>query len=78
MNTARPGSSVHGLLQARKLEWVAILFSRGSSQPRDQTWVSCIAGKFFTVWATSEDPLPNKDMLFIIILLSWITKNIDT
>ena len=49
MNTARPGSSVHGLLQARKLEWVAILFSRGSSQPRDQTWVSCIAGKFFTV-----------------------------
>ena len=44
-----PGSSVHGILQARILEWVAIPFSRGSSQPRDQTWVSCIAGRFFTV-----------------------------
>ena len=47
-----PGSSVHGILQARRLEWVAIPFSRGSSQPRDQTHVSCIAGRFFTVWAT--------------------------
>ena len=37
-----PGSSVHGILQARILEWVAISFSRGSSQPRDQAWVSCI------------------------------------
>ena len=42
------GSSVHGLLQARILEWVVIPFSRGSSQPRDQTRVSCIAGRFFT------------------------------
>jgi len=39
-----PGSSVHGILQARILEWVAIPFSRGSSRPRDQTPVSCIAG----------------------------------
>ena len=46
-----PGSSVHGILQARILEWVAILFSRGSSQPRDWTHDSCIAGGFFTVWA---------------------------
>ena len=38
-----PGSSVHGMLQARILEWVAIPFSRGSSQPQDWTWVSCIA-----------------------------------
>ena len=44
--------SVHGISQARILEWVAIPFSRGSSQPRDQTWVTCIAGRFFTVWAT--------------------------
>ena len=44
-----PGSSVHGLLQARTLEWVAIPFSRVSPLPRDQTWVSCIAGRFFTV-----------------------------
>jgi len=46
--------SVYGMLQARILEWVAISFSRGSSQPRDQTWVSLIAGRFFTVWATRE------------------------
>jgi len=44
-----PGSSVHGILQARILEWVAMPFSRGSSQPRDQTQVSCIAGRFFTM-----------------------------
>ena len=37
-----PGSSVHGVLQARILEWIAISFSRGSSQPRDQTWMSCM------------------------------------
>ena len=47
-----PGSSVHGTLQARILEWIAIPFSRGSSWPRDQTWVSCIADGFFTIWAT--------------------------
>ena len=47
-----PMSSVHGILQARILEWVAISFSRGSSQPRDWTWVSCIAGRIFTDWAT--------------------------
>ena len=44
----------HGILQARILEWVAIPFSRGSSRPRDQTQVSCIAGRFFTDWATRE------------------------
>ena len=44
-----PGCSVHGSLQARILEWVAIPFSRGSSQPRDQTHVSCIAGRFYSV-----------------------------
>jgi len=45
-------SSVHEILQARIVEWVAIPFSRGSSQPRDQTHVSLIAGRFFTIWAT--------------------------
>ena len=45
---------VHGILQARILEWVAFPFSRGSSQPRDQTQVSHIAGGFFTSWATRE------------------------
>ena len=48
------GSSVHGILQARILEWVAICFSRGSSWPRDWTWVSCITGRFFTNWTTRE------------------------
>ena len=47
-------SSVHGILQARILEWDAISFSRGSSQPRDQTQFSRIAGRFFTIWAARE------------------------
>ena len=51
-----PGSSVHGILQARMLEWVAISFSRGSSQPRNRTQVSYTAGRFFTDWATREAP----------------------
>ena len=54
MDCSLPGSSVHGISQARILEWVAISFSRGFSQPRDQTWVSEIAGRCFTVWATRE------------------------
>ena len=49
-----PGSSVHGILQARILEWVAMPFSRGSSPSRDQTQVSSITGRFFTVWVTWE------------------------
>ena len=49
-----PGSSVHGIFQARILEWVAISYSRGFSQPRDRTWASCIVGRFFKVWATRE------------------------
>ena len=48
------GSFVHGILQARILEWYAIPFSRGSARPRDQTWVFCIAARFFTSWATRE------------------------
>ena len=54
MNCSPPGSSVHGILQARILEWVAIPFSRQSSWPREHTWVSCIAGGFFTFWTTRE------------------------
>ena len=52
MDCSPPGSSVHEILEARILEWVAIPFSRGSSWPRDQTRGSCIAGRFFTTWAT--------------------------
>ena len=51
-----PDFPVHGILQARILAWVAVPFSRGSSQPRDQTQVSCIEGRFFTIWATKETP----------------------
>ena len=54
MDCSRSGSSVHGILQARTLEWVTIPFSRGSSRPRDRTQVSCIAGRFFSIWTTSE------------------------
>ena len=54
MNCSPPGSSVQGILQAGTLEWVAISFSRGSSQPRDWTQVSWIAARFFTFWATRE------------------------
>ena len=54
MDCSLPGSSVHGILQARILAWVVAPFSRGSSQPRDWTQVSCIAGRFFTIWATRE------------------------
>ena len=54
MDHSPPGSSADGILQARTLEWVAMPSSRGSSRFRDQTQVSCIAGRFFTIWATRE------------------------
>ena len=54
MDSSVPDSSVPGILQARIVEWVAIPFSRGSSQPRDRTRVSHNAGIFFTIWATRE------------------------
>ena len=57
MECSPPGSSVHGILQAKILEWVAIPFSRGSCWVRGQTRVSRVAGGFFTIWATSE-PCP--------------------
>ena len=78
MDCSLPGSSVHGILQARILQWVAIPSSRGSSQPRDQTQVSCIAGRFFTIWATKFAPrlsstnfhLPERPLLLSAL---WIT-----
>ena len=54
MDCSPPGFSVHGILQARILEWVAISFSRGSPQPRDQTRVSCIGGRRFNLCITKE------------------------
>ena len=49
-----PGFSIHGIFQARILEWVAISFSSGSSQPRDRILVSCTAGRLLAIWATRE------------------------
>ena len=57
MDWSQPGFSICGLFQARVLEWVAVSFSRGSSQPRDWTRVSHIADKHFTIWATRESPI---------------------
>ena len=54
MDCSPPGSSIHGILQGRILEWVAISFPRGCSQPRDRTQFSCIAGRCFNLWATRE------------------------
>ena len=54
MDSNSPGSSVHGILQARILEWVAIPFSRGFSRLRHWTWVSCVAGRFFINWDNRE------------------------
>ena len=58
MDCSPPGSSVHRILQARILAWVAIPFSRGSSQPRDWTQVSGIVGRLFTLWAPKEAHAP--------------------
>ena len=60
MDHSPPGSSVHGVLQARTLEWIAIPFSRGSSWPREQTQVSHITGRFFTIWAIEPTGKPRK------------------
>ena len=57
MDCSLPGSSIHGIFQARVLEWVAISFSRGSSQSRNQTHVFCIAGGFFTAEPTGKPSL---------------------
>ena len=58
MDCQPPGSSVHGILQAKILEWGAIAFSRRSSQPRGQTSVSCTADRFFTIWVNREVERP--------------------
>ena len=68
MDGSLPRSSIHGIFQAKVLEWVAISFSRGSSQPRDQTWVSHIVGRHFTIWATREVMLIGKQYDFFNLL----------
>ena len=63
MDYSSLGSSAHGILQVRILEWIAIPFSKGSSQSMDWIWVSCIAGRFFTFWTT------RKAQLLLLLLL---------
>ena len=63
MECSRSGSSVHGIFQARVLAWVPFSFSRGSSQPRDRTLVSCTVSRRFTVWATREAPWHKRTFL---------------
>ena len=66
MDCSPPGSSVHGILQVRILAWITIPFSRGSSHSRELTWISYIAGTFFTIWATRETP-------YILVARSCLT-----
>ena len=70
MDCSPPGSSVHGISQARVLEWVAISSTRGSSQPRDQTQVSHIAGRHFTIWAIREASITSPK--FRRMAVGWI------
>ena len=69
MDCSPPGPSVHGIFQAGILEWVAITFSRGSFWPRAGTWISCIAGRFFSIWATRES--------WIKVIWRWVRRRLN-
>ena len=75
MDCSPSGFTVRRILQARILEWTAISFSRGSSQSRDQTWVSHVTGGCFTIWAIREAPCMVGVCLFIFFfyftILYW-------
>jgi len=78
-----PGSSVHGILQAWILEWVAISFSKGSSQARDRTQVSCIAGRCFTIyWGSPFSQLAHSKIDFLIytvlVILTYTLISVTT
>ena len=60
MDYSLPGSSIHGILQARVLEWVAISFFRGSSQPKERAWVSCTAGRLYHL-SHQGSPVSHRD-----------------
>ena len=67
MDCSPLGSSVHGILQARIMEWDAIPSFRASSWPRDRTQVSCIAGRFFIIWSTREACPPRKPVSMSLV-----------
>ena len=74
MDCSLPGFSVHGILQARILEWVTISFYRGSSQPKDQTEVSWIARRHFNLWATRE---AHESIYKCLIYWYWIINIVE-
>ena len=76
LDCSPPGSSVHGFLLARLLDWVAISFSRGSSQPRTRTQGSCTAGRFFTIWATRE-ALSSSKWLYVFLSQHTVTEEVN-
>ena len=73
MDYSLSGSSIHGILQAGVLEWVAISFFSRSSRPRDRTWVSHIVGRHFIIWANREEVIGNQ----IRKMVSMFTLNIN-
>ena len=75
MDCSLSGSSVHGIFQARLLEWIAISFSRGSSRPRNRTPVSRIAGRCLTVWATREALMTQGrgSAPYLVLVLQWVS-----
>ena len=76
MDWSLSGSSIHGILQARILEWVAVSFSRGYSWPRDRTQLSHIAGTHFNLWATREAHWTYSSLQFLKFCLSTYTSNL--
>ena len=75
MDCSPPGFSIHGILQTRILEWVAISFSRGSSWSKNQAQASCITGRFLTFWATKNTQSRNRRCFHFVLLLQQITTN---
>ena len=84
MDCSPPSSSVHEIFQTRILEWIAIFFYRGSSQPKDWTQISCTTGIFFTVWATRDGVYlrmrsnwTKSPVWDIITLICWSDKQLE-
>ena len=79
MDCSLPGSSVHRILKARILDRIAISFSKESSQSRDWTWITCIASRFFTVWATREilryQHFTSRVKVIMLIEELWLQRN---
>ena len=67
------GSSIHGIFQARELAWTAISFSRGSSQPRDRTQVSCTADRCSTIWGTREATYSKVNYIYHVVFVNLLS-----